>query len=53
MHAEPIDLPLLRQWIDKTEVSRDVVRAGAANALAATLGRPSLAAGDGLPPLWH
>lgn len=53
MNADTLDLPLLRQWIDKTEVSRDVVRAGAANALAATLVRPLLAAGDGLPPLWH
>jgi 3-methylfumaryl-CoA hydratase len=54
MTSDTLDLPLLRQWIDKTETSRDVIRCATANALAATLDHaPDLAPGAALPPLWH
>jgi 3-methylfumaryl-CoA hydratase len=48
-----LDIPLLQQWIDKTETQHDVIRAGMAEALAAVLDRPPPQAGAPLPPLWH
>jgi 3-methylfumaryl-CoA hydratase len=48
-----LDIPLLQQWIDKTETQHDVIRAGMAEALAAVLDRPAPQAGAPLPPLWH
>jgi 3-methylfumaryl-CoA hydratase len=47
------DLPLLQQWVGKTETLQDTIAPGLAAALAATLDRDAPAAGDGLPPLWH
>jgi 3-methylfumaryl-CoA hydratase len=51
MTEEAFDLALLQQWVGKTEVKQDVIQAGMADALAATLDRAAPAAG--LPPLWH
>ena len=51
MTEEAFDLALLQQWVGKTEVKQDVIQAGMADALAATLDRAAPTAG--LPPLWH
>ena len=51
MTEEAFDLALLQQWVGKTEVKQDVIQAGLADALAATLDRAAPTAG--LPPLWH
>ncbi len=49
-----IDTEHLKQWVGRTESARDLISAGAANALAATLDRDEhLADGHALPPLWH
>lgn len=49
-----LDLTLLRQWLDKTEVHHDLIHAGSAAALAATLDGPRQPGlGEALPPLWH
>src|SRR3569833_2280613 len=54
MADEDFDLSLLRQWAGKSEVIRDVIHAGTAAALAATLDRKFDAReGAALPPLWH
>jgi 3-methylfumaryl-CoA hydratase len=54
MIADAFDLPLLQQWVGKTESLHDHLDAGRANALAATLdGEPAFNAGGALPPLWH
>ena len=51
MTEEAFDLALLQQWVGRTEVKQDVIQAGLADALAATLDRAAPTAG--LPPLWH
>jgi 3-methylfumaryl-CoA hydratase len=53
MTETAFDLPLLQQWVGKTETMQDIIQPALANALAATLDRDAPAAGDGLPPLWH
>ena len=51
MTEEAFDLALLQQWVGRTEVKQDVIQAGLADALAATLDRVAPTAE--LPPLWH
>ncbi len=54
MTADDFDVPLLQQWVGKTESASDVIHTGAATALAATLDRPlAIEPGVALPPLWH
>jgi 3-methylfumaryl-CoA hydratase len=54
MIADAFDLPLLQQWVGKTESLHDKLDAGRANALAGTLdGEQTFKDGDALPPLWH
>lgn len=54
MIADAFDLPLLQQWVGKSESLHDRLDAGRANALSATLdSERAYAAGDALPPLWH
>lgn len=54
MPAQESDLDLLQQWIGRSESRADLIHAGPANALAATLDIPRvLEEGDSLPPLWH
>ena len=50
-----IDIALLRGWIGRQEVARDIVMPFPVAALSATLDRddPGPLAGDALPPLWH
>jgi len=51
MINDAFDLPLLQQWVGKTEVKEDIIQPGLASALAATLDRAAPA--SDLPPLWH
>jgi 3-methylfumaryl-CoA hydratase len=51
MMNDAVDLPLLQQWVGKTEVKEDMIQPGLASALAATLDRAAPA--SDLPPLWH
>jgi 3-methylfumaryl-CoA hydratase len=54
MIADAFDLPLLQQWVGKTESFSDPLDLGRANALSATLDADlAFTAGDALPPLWH
>lgn len=54
MPAQEPELDLLQQWIGRSETRTDLIHAGTANALAATLDSPLLLQqGDALPPLWH
>ena len=54
MLSPALDIDLLKQWIGRTESGCDLLHAGHANALAATLDRDhQFADGDALPPLWH
>jgi len=53
MSQTAFDLPLLQQWVGKTETHQDIIQPALAGALAATLERATPAPGDGLPPLWH
>ncbi|NEX60462.1 FAS1-like dehydratase domain-containing protein [Noviherbaspirillum galbum] len=54
MENTAIDLPLLRQWIDKSEQHHDLIHPGMAAALSAVLDRNQAPApGEALPPLWH
>lgn len=49
-----IDIAHLKQWTGRSESAQDLIAAGTAHALAATLDRDErLADGDALPPLWH
>ena len=49
-----LDIALLQQWINRSEARSDVIHAGAANALAATLDQTThYADGSALPLLWH
>jgi len=51
MTDHAFDLPLLQQWVGRTEVKQDLIQPAMAAALAATLDQ---AAPDAtLPPLWH
>jgi 3-methylfumaryl-CoA hydratase len=51
MTDHAFDLPLLQQWVGRTEVKDDLIQPAMAAALAATLDREAPAAE--LPPLWH
>jgi 3-methylfumaryl-CoA hydratase len=51
MTDHAFDLPLLQQWVGRTEVKDDLIQPAMAAALAATLDRAAPAAE--LPPLWH
>ncbi|MBC7513548.1 MAG: MaoC family dehydratase N-terminal domain-containing protein, partial [Herminiimonas sp.] len=54
MTKTPFDLPLLQQWVGKTEQATRRIDANQAAALAATLDRAQVVAdGMQLPPLWH
>lgn len=54
MKIDGIDVPLLHQWVGKTESLQDVVHPALANAMASVLDRPvAPQAGAPLPPLWH
>lgn len=54
MPPQESELELLLQWIGRSETRTDLIHAGHANALAATLGSETvLQEGDALPPLWH
>ncbi len=54
MPLQESELDLLRQWIGRSETRTDLIHAGPAHALAATLGDDRLLQdGDALPPLWH
>lgn len=54
MKIDGIDIPLLHQWVGKTESFQDVIHPGLANAMAAVLDRPvAPQPGEPLPPLWH
>ena len=54
MNTETLDAPLLQQWVGKTQIAWDVIDAGTAEALAATLDHKwALKSGAVLPPLWH
>ena len=54
MTDTPFDLPLLQQWVGKTEQTTRRIEASQVAALAATLDRAQvLADGMQLPPLWH
>ncbi len=54
MPSPVLDIELLKQWIGRRESARDLIQAGHANALAATLDRDQqFSDGDPLPPLWH
>ncbi|AOK43829.1 FAS1-like dehydratase domain-containing protein [Burkholderia vietnamiensis] len=50
-----VDIAHLREWIGKSECSRDVLSSRHARLMAATLGIPQSGFVDGarLPPLWH
>lgn len=54
MKIDGIDVPLLHQWVGRTESLQDLVHPALVNAMAAVLDR-SAAPGPGepLPPLWH
>jgi 3-methylfumaryl-CoA hydratase len=54
MSSHTLDIQHLGQWIGRTESRSDLIDAGKASALAATLDLPSSPVeGDALPPLWH
>jgi len=54
MSSENLNLDLLRQWQGRSETKTDLIHAGSANALAATLNQTAdFAVGSSLPPLWH
>jgi 3-methylfumaryl-CoA hydratase len=54
MKIDGIDVPLLHQWVGKTESLQDIVHPALVNAMAAVLDRPTAPqAGEHLPPLWH
>jgi 3-methylfumaryl-CoA hydratase len=54
MQSKELDLPMLRQWVDKTETHQDHINPAFASALAATLDGPQQPKqGDPLPHLWH
>lgn len=54
MSPQESELELLQRWIGRSETRTDLIHAGTANALAATLGSELvLQEGDALPPLWH
>ena len=54
MLSEKLNLELLKQWQGRSETKTDLIYAGAANALAATLNQiADYAVGSMLPPLWH
>ena len=54
MKIDGIDVPLLHQWVGRTESIQDTVHPGLAGAMGAVLDRPRTPqAGDPLPPLWH
>lgn len=49
-----LDEAVLKTWIGRSETASDVIDAGRARLMQATLDRePSLRDGDALPPLWH
>ncbi|OWW21961.1 FAS1-like dehydratase domain-containing protein [Noviherbaspirillum denitrificans] len=54
MKIDGIDIPLLHQWVGKTESIQDVVHPALAAGMAAVLDRDAAPqAGEPLPPLWH
>jgi len=54
MAGRIFDEALLKSWIGRTETGTDVIDAGRARLMQATLDRtPDLQEGDVLPPLWH
>lgn len=54
MKIDGIDVPLMHQWVGKTQSLQDVVQPALVHAMAAVLDRPAAPqAGDSLPPLWH
>jgi 3-methylfumaryl-CoA hydratase len=53
--STPVDLPHLREWLNRSEQRSDLVTAVPLAALAATLDRddPEPQTGSEVPPLWH
>lgn len=52
MSTHAYDSDQLGQWVGRTEILTDLIDAGKANALSATLGQ-LLRSEEALPPLWH